>query len=86
MDFDNLLCERADALENATQDYLVALSGDKSLDWDIGAIREVLDVALGTLAQKGCAVCNPFHEDDVPCCLCPDRGGCPVPDSKCPMI
>ena len=84
--FDNHLCTQGDLLDNAVHQMLCTIS-EQELDWDISDIREVLDFAIDTLAQKGVNVCNPYHEcdggkDPVPCYLCKnnncDKGKCPM--------
>lgn len=84
--FDNHLCTQGDLLDNVVHQMLCTIS-EQELDWDISDIREVLDFAIGVLAQKGIHVCNPYQECDdegesTPCYLCKDNS-CDM--SKCPM-
>lgn len=89
-DFEKLLCERGDWLENTAHQFLCDIA-EMDLQWDISIIREVLDAATQKLQGKGIHICDPAYvssddnpDEDIPCYKCNE---CPMGCSKesCPM-
>lgn len=75
--FDDLLCEKGDVIDNAAYALAAALVGvddptgpdaEQTIPWDMAYIGEIVDAAEEILKRHGYETCHPFNTgDETPC-------------------
>lgn len=82
--FESYVCVRGDVIDNAAYLLLNVLANrDDEYEWDIRAIREVVEEAERVLESQGIIACDPFWcEENGERTPCYKTGDC---DGKCPF-
>lgn len=72
---DNLLCEAADAIDNAAHALLTVLSA-VPMEWNTSLIAKVVDAAEAILKAANIPACRPWEDEDQHICYS-------LPDERC---
>ena len=62
--FEDYLCNRNDAIDNAAYQLICAMTAQ---DWNMEIIGELVDAAEEIIQEKAGHTCHPFYSDSIPC-------------------